>query len=88
MLLKSQKGYEDIKVSISSFCPSDFSVDEQLSSVSSSNTEISLLSMSKLMAAGDHHLQQGQQAATKNTAGSISMSGVCPPAKIILQLAY
>lgn len=66
VLLKSQKGYEDIKISISPFCPSDFLVNKQLSSTSSSNIEIFLLSMSKLMAAGDHHhLQQGQQAATK-----------------------
>lgn len=52
-------------------------MNEQLSSVSSSNTEIFLLSLGKLMAAGDHHLQQGQQTATKNRARSISTTGVC-----------
>lgn len=87
MLLKLwrvMKSYEDTKVSIAPFCPSGFSVIEQLSSVSSSNTEIFLLSMGKLMASGGHHLQRGQQAATKNRAGSIATTGIYPSAKITL----
>lgn len=37
MSLKSQNGYEDTKVGVILLCPSEFSVNEQFSSLFSSN---------------------------------------------------
>jgi len=59
--LKSQNAYEDTRVSFIFLCPSEF--PQQWSYLFSSNVEIFLLFMNKLMAAEDCHIQQGPQAA-------------------------